>query len=324
LRTRTAEVLDYDAGEKRDGVEVGFGFGDGYDFCASEAGLAEGIFKGVSYEATTAATIKTDSIEVLVKPTIAGEDNMAGAAAVGGVVFVVFWRSIPVPNGEVGTRIPGSNAAEAEDAGEVIEIDDRVGAKGEEADIFVESSAHGQCASTEIDGGVVVDGVFCCDEEGAASDIDDRAVAKGASSCGLEGASSNRGSAVECCRSGEGLGAAAVFHEVACAGNTAAVGGGCASVDCEGVDVQVYRGAACAAQGGHGLAGAKGEPSIFAVKRRSLEVAANSGSMKLPLTRVNEFQSMRRVSMCGRLASRKARALSGSEKVDLTNLSWGW
>lgn len=53
-------------------------------------------------------------------------------------------------------------------------------------------------------------------------------------------------------------------------------------------------------------------------------MVANSGSMKLPLIRLNEFQSMRRVSLRGRLASRKARALSGSEKVDLTNLSWGW
>jgi hypothetical protein len=52
-----AEVLDDDAGEEGDGVEVGFGFGDGYDFCASEAGLTEGIFKGVSDEATTTATI---------------------------------------------------------------------------------------------------------------------------------------------------------------------------------------------------------------------------------------------------------------------------
>jgi hypothetical protein len=36
------------------------------------------------------------------------------------------------------------------------------------------------------------------------------------------------------------------------------------------------------------------------VKRRSLEVAANSGSMKLPLTRVKEVQSMRRASLRGK------------------------
>jgi len=101
-----AEVLDDDADEEGDGVEVGFGFGDGYDFCASEAGLTEGIFKGVSDEATTTATIKTDSIEVLVKANVAGKDNMAGATAEGGVVFVVFWRSIPVPDGQVGAGCP--------------------------------------------------------------------------------------------------------------------------------------------------------------------------------------------------------------------------
>ena len=59
-----AEVLDDDAREEGDGVEVGFGFGDGYDFGARKAGVAEGVFKGVSDEATTAATVETDSIEV--------------------------------------------------------------------------------------------------------------------------------------------------------------------------------------------------------------------------------------------------------------------
>ena len=163
-----AEVLDDDAGEEGDGVEVGFGFGDGYDFCASEAGLTEGIFKGVSDEATTATTIETDSIEVLVKPTIAGEDNMAGATTEGGVVFVVFGRAIPVPNGEVGTRIPGSSAAKAEDAGEV---DGRIGAEGEGSDRFAEVSTYCHAASTKIDGGVVVHGVLCCDEERATGGI---------------------------------------------------------------------------------------------------------------------------------------------------------
>ena len=163
-----AEVLDDDAREEGDGVEIGFSFGDGYNFCASEAGLTEGIFKGVSDEATTATTIETDSIEVLVKPTIAGEDNMAGATAEGGIVFVVFRRAIPVPNSEFGTRIPGSNAAEAKDAGEV---DGRIGAEGEGSDRFAEVSTYCHAASTKIDGGVVVDGVLCCDEERAAGGI---------------------------------------------------------------------------------------------------------------------------------------------------------
>jgi hypothetical protein len=52
-------------------------------------------------------------------------------------------------------------------------------------------------------------------------------------------------------------------------------------------------------------------------------ILLNSGSMKLPLTKLNELQSMRRASLLGRCACRKARALSGSEKVDLTSLSWG-
>jgi hypothetical protein len=57
-----AEVLDDDAGEKGNGVEVGFGFGDGYDFCASEAGLAEGIFKGVSYETASGIAVEADTV----------------------------------------------------------------------------------------------------------------------------------------------------------------------------------------------------------------------------------------------------------------------
>jgi hypothetical protein len=68
--------------------------------------LCEGLFKGIPDEPTTTATIETDSIEVLVKATVAGKDNMAGATAEGGVVFLVFWRSIPVPNGEGGAGCP--------------------------------------------------------------------------------------------------------------------------------------------------------------------------------------------------------------------------
>ena len=46
--------------------------------------------------------------------------------------------------------------------------------------------------------------------------------------------------------------------------------------------------------------------------------------MKLPLAKLRVVQSMRRVSLPGRCPSRNARALSGSEKVDLTSLSCGW
>ena len=47
------EVLDEDAGEEGEGVEVGFGFGDGYDLAAFEAGLCEGLLEGVSDEAVS-------------------------------------------------------------------------------------------------------------------------------------------------------------------------------------------------------------------------------------------------------------------------------
>jgi hypothetical protein len=51
-----AEVLDDDAGEEGDGVEVGFGFGDGYDFgsAACESSLkpaSNGGGAGVAIEA---------------------------------------------------------------------------------------------------------------------------------------------------------------------------------------------------------------------------------------------------------------------------------
>jgi hypothetical protein len=45
-----AEVDDATEEEDHDG-EVGFGFGDGYDFGARKAGVAEGLRKGVPDEA---------------------------------------------------------------------------------------------------------------------------------------------------------------------------------------------------------------------------------------------------------------------------------
>ena len=52
-----AEVLDDDASEEGDGVEVGFGFGDGYDFGAA-AGTGEALFKSVSDEATAGIAVE--------------------------------------------------------------------------------------------------------------------------------------------------------------------------------------------------------------------------------------------------------------------------
>ena len=45
-----AEMLDDDAGEESDGGDVGFGFGDGYDLVAFEAGFGEGLCKGITNE----------------------------------------------------------------------------------------------------------------------------------------------------------------------------------------------------------------------------------------------------------------------------------
>jgi len=190
-----AEILDGGAEDEEDAGEVGFRFGDSYDFGAGEARFTKRIFKGVSDEATVATTVETDSIEVLIKAYVAGEDDMAGAAAIWVIVCVVFWRAVPVPDGEVGPCCPRSDAAEAEHTGESIKVDDRVRAEGEQADIFVESSAHGQCASTESDGCIVTDGVCGGDEEGAAGDIDHCAVAHGSGGGGLEGAARDGGGA---------------------------------------------------------------------------------------------------------------------------------
>ena len=46
-----ADLVEGEAEEEHDGGDDGFGFGDGYDFVAHETGFAEGLRKGVSYEA---------------------------------------------------------------------------------------------------------------------------------------------------------------------------------------------------------------------------------------------------------------------------------
>ena len=58
-----AEVLDDAAGEEDDGVEVGFGFGDGYDLGASsKAGLNKRPLKGVSYETASGIAVEADTV----------------------------------------------------------------------------------------------------------------------------------------------------------------------------------------------------------------------------------------------------------------------
>ncbi len=166
-----AELVDAEAEEEKDAGDVGFGFGDGYDFGAGgKAGLAKGIFKGVSGEARAVSAVETDAVEVGIEAGIVGEDDTAvvGAVAHRGVVLV---HPIPVPDGEVGAGCPGANAAEAQDAGESVQIDDGVGAEREEADILVEISTHSECAATEVDVCIAVHSIGDCDEEGTGGDL---------------------------------------------------------------------------------------------------------------------------------------------------------
>jgi len=58
-----AEVLDGDASEEDDGIEEGFGFGDGYDFCAS-AGTHEVLPEAFSDEAVSVVAVEVDVGEV--------------------------------------------------------------------------------------------------------------------------------------------------------------------------------------------------------------------------------------------------------------------
>ena len=45
------QLVDAEAEEEQEAGEVSFGFGDGYDFGARKAGVAEGFRKGVPDEA---------------------------------------------------------------------------------------------------------------------------------------------------------------------------------------------------------------------------------------------------------------------------------
>ena len=58
-----AKVLDDDAGEERDGVEVGFGFGDGYDFAivGSTCDL-----EGVPNETASRIAVKADALQLCI------------------------------------------------------------------------------------------------------------------------------------------------------------------------------------------------------------------------------------------------------------------
>jgi hypothetical protein len=79
--------------------------------------------------------------------------------------------STPVPDGKIGAGCPGAYTTESERANEAGEVDGGIGTESEGTDRFVKSSAYSYAASTQVDVGVVVDGVLCCNEEGATGGI---------------------------------------------------------------------------------------------------------------------------------------------------------
>ena len=100
MRTRTAEVLDYDAGEECEGVEVGFGFRDGYDEVAAsgEAAIDESTSDGV--EATVAVEVDFGQIVGCEIGTTCEHESA-------GILVVVdlcspFSGATPVPDGQGG------------------------------------------------------------------------------------------------------------------------------------------------------------------------------------------------------------------------------
>ena len=164
-----AEVLGDEAGEEGDGIEEGFGFGDGYDFGADTG--RESLFEAISDEAAAGVAVEADIGELGVDVGIVSEDKVAG------VCVIVDWRSIlrrstPVPDRQSRIGRPRAYATEAQSSAEAREIDGGVGTEGEKTHRLVEVSTYGYAASIEIDGGGVVHGVLCRDEEGAAVEVD--------------------------------------------------------------------------------------------------------------------------------------------------------
>ena len=156
-----ADVLDHEAGEEGDGVEVGFGFGDGYDFGAA---AGEGLLESTPCEAGAVIAVEADAVEVAIEAGVVGEDDMAVVGAVAHWC-AVFIDAIPVPDGQTGGVGPRAYAAEAQRADEAVEVDDRVRAECEEADAFVGGSAHCQRAACQCHIGVIIYGIVCRDQE---------------------------------------------------------------------------------------------------------------------------------------------------------------
>ena len=165
----SAEEVNGAAEEEDHAGEVGFGFGDGYDFGAA---AGEAPFKPAANQGGARVAIEADVGKIVSKGGIVGEDEVAGGLVIINLI-PVSGGSAPVPDGQGGPRCPRSDAAEAEGADEAGEVDGRVGTEGEGADGFIEGSIHSQSAAiTEGNVCVVVDGIGDCDEEGTAVDID--------------------------------------------------------------------------------------------------------------------------------------------------------
>ena len=93
-----ADLVEGDAEEEGDGGDVGFGFGDGYDFGAA---ACESSLKSASNGGGAGVAIEADIGEVGGKGGVVGEDQVAGVR-VSAVVCSVFGSSAPVPDGQVG------------------------------------------------------------------------------------------------------------------------------------------------------------------------------------------------------------------------------
>jgi len=243
-----AELVDGEAEEEDHAGDVGFGFGDGYDFGASsKAGFNECPLEAIADEAGSATAVEADIGEVGRKGGVVSKDKATG------VLIIVDWivilgGSTPIPNGEVGACRPGTDAAEAEGADETGEVDSGVGAERQGTDRFVEVAAHGQSAAAEVNGCIVVDSACGGDEEGSAGDIDDCAVAHGSGGSGLQCAAGDGGCAGVGIRSIQSQISAAGFDKVGSADGSGE-GGVSGLIDGEGLartydDVAAARSAA--------------------------------------------------------------------------------
>ncbi len=115
--------MDGEAGEENDGIEEGFGFGDGYDFCAA---AAEAPVVAVSNEAAPGVAVEADESEVGMEVGIVSEDKIAGVCVIVDLCSVL-GGSAPVPDCQSRAGRPGADATEAQSSCEAGEVDGGVG-----------------------------------------------------------------------------------------------------------------------------------------------------------------------------------------------------